>query len=75
MIHLYNGIICTVFILLVTSDRNKTQSYVNQKGYHLAHVPKKIKRWTDFLHDDMQSFEQCQLENVSSLYLTLLSLC
>lgn len=64
---LWNNIQCVKIYLLVISDKNKMQTCVNQKEYQLANVPKKIRRWTAFLHDCMQSFEQWHLENISFL--------
>lgn len=54
------------YVLLAISDQNKIQTCMNQKEYQLAHVPKKIRRWTSFLRDSTQSLEQCHLENISS---------
>lgn len=52
---------CIKFILLVTSNRNEFQTCINQKGHHLVHIPEEIKIWSGFLHDRVQSFEQCHL--------------
>lgn len=74
----YYGVIYIVlkFILLVTSDKNKIETCISQKEYQLTHEPKNNKRWAGFLHDYMQSSEQCHLENICLLcLLTLLSLC
>lgn len=57
------------FILLVISDRSKIETCVSQKEYQLTHVPKKIKRWTGFLHDYMRCLELSPGEHRSSLSL------
>lgn len=75
-VRLYYGIICNVlkYILLVISDKNKMQTCVNQNEYQLANVPKKIRRWTGFLHDCMQSFGQWHLSRDSPFFVLILLL-